>query len=253
MKKYIKLLPVAFFIVLLMSYYHYSNAEDWQKVADTGFDNPRNDYVWSMETFKGKLYVGTLNLWGGAEIWSSNSGEPGTWQRVYKARFSRNYGIRRLYSDGDHVLYACASNKMGAQILRTFDGQNWKTVARRGFRNRKNMTIRCMVRFGEYLYVGVGGDAAKLYRSRDGLNWELVNDKSFDSTKVPDPKKGLVTNNVMIGELAVFNNQIYAFTWTKDANYRSTRWLLNRSIQESIQDNNSQDPSTLIFLCCKSC
>lgn len=248
MNKFLKILLISIFLVLLIS--PSTKAENWEKVEGSGFNNKRNDYAWSMETFKGKLYVGTLNLRGGGEIWCSNSGEQGTWQCVYDSRFSRNMGIRSLYNDEDQALYACTSNKQGAQILRTIDGQNWSTVVRRGFNNRKNITIRCMVRFEEYLYAGVGGDVARLYRSKNGLNWEIVNDESsFESTKVPNPQRGtLITNNIMIGELAVFNDQLYAFTWTKDVNYRSLRWLINRNIQESIQykryhSKRNQDPA----------
>ena len=34
-----------------------------------------------------------------------------------------------------------------------------------------------MVRFEDYLYAGIGCNGAKLYRSKDGLNWELVQDR----------------------------------------------------------------------------
>lgn len=233
MNKYSKSFIIAIFFVF--SLYHSSHAQHWVKVVDNGFGNSRNSYAWSMETFKGELYVGTLNLQGGAEIWCSNSESQSSWQQVYKAIFSRNSGARCLYADNQLVLYACTSNKQGAQILRTTDGRTWTTVAQRGLGNRRNTTIRCMIRFEDYLYVGTGCNGAKLYRSKDGFNWELVHAKpSFESTKVLNPLTGrLVNNNLMIGELAVFKGYLYAFTWTNDGE----RGVIAKNVQDSAQKN----------------
>ena len=90
MKKIIQSSIIA--IACLFFFANYSYAQSWQKVADVGFGNPRNDYAWSMATFKGKLYVGTLNLMGRAEIWRSKNGEPNTWEQVYNARLMGNFG-----------------------------------------------------------------------------------------------------------------------------------------------------------------
>jgi len=233
MRKYTKAFIIAIFFVFLLS--HSLNAQQWEKVVNKGFRNSRNSYAWSMETFKGEIYVGVLNLYGGAEIWCSNSGANGSWQQVYKAIFSRNYGARCLYSDDQQVLYACTSNKQGAQILRTTDGRKWTTVAHRGLGNLNNTTIRCMVRFEDYLYAGMGSNGAKLYRSKDGFDWQLVNDKpGFESTKIVNPNTGrLINNNLMIGELAVFKGYLYAFTWTNDGE----RGVIAKNVQESTQKN----------------
>lgn len=218
-------------IATLASFYpvHHSSAQSWQKVVDKGFGRPSNDYAWSMATFQGKLYVGTLNYMRGAEIWRSESGEPGTWERVYKALLFSSTGIRCLYADGDQALYACAFHPNGAQILRTTDGERWVVVKRKGFENRSNRSIRTMVRFGEYLYAGGGYGGAMLYRSKDGIRWELVDTSSnIDSTKVLDPRKNvMVPNNIMIGELVVFQDNLYAFTWVKDANVWNMLWFLD--------------------------
>ena len=119
-----------------------------------GFDDPSNDYAWSMETFQGHIYVGTLNSMKGGQIWRSSSGQLDTWERVYRSFPQVNIGIRCLYNDNDQVLYACALNPRGVQILRTTDGEHWSVVGKAGLGNKRNTTIRCMVRFGEYLYAG---------------------------------------------------------------------------------------------------
>ncbi len=206
-----------------------SEAVSWERVVEKGFGDPFNDYAWSMEVFQGSIYVGTFNIFKGAQIWRSGSGEAGTWEQIYKDFIRGNMGIRSLYNDNDEALYAGTLNRKGAQLLRTTDGRKWETVIRRGLWNKRNTTIRCITRFGEYLYAGAGSCGAKLFRSEDGQKWEKVKtEPSFDSTKVRDPgKRRWITNNISIGELAVFNDMLYAFTWTMDIVPGMSRNIMN--------------------------
>jgi hypothetical protein len=218
MKKIFPSLIIA--TLLVFSLCHYSDAGYWEKVADKGFGDPSNDYAWSMTTYQGKLYVGTLNILKGAEIWRSSTGKPDDWQRVYNSPSGTlaNAGVRYLYSDDDKALYGCASNLRGAEVLRTVDGEHWSVAGKKGIGDQQNTSIRCMTRFGQYLYGGAGNNGAELCRSKDGIKWETVKTKpDFQSTKIFDPNtNSWVTNNLLIGELVVFNDQLYAITWTKD-------------------------------------
>ena len=54
MNKFLKILLIPIFLILLMP--PSSKAVNWEKVEDSGFNNKRNDYAWSMETFKGKKF-----------------------------------------------------------------------------------------------------------------------------------------------------------------------------------------------------
>jgi len=227
--------------LLILFLHHASGAESWKKVVDKGFGNPANDYAWSMATFQGKLYVGTLNSLNGAEIWSSSTGESKGWDRVYKAPSYTYWGIRCLYADGDQALYACVFNVLGAMILKTENGRKWTTVARGGLGNRNNYTIRCMTKFRDYLYAGSGSETAQLFRSTNGYNWEQVmTNPDFGSTKVKDRLTGnLVTNNSLIGEMEVFNGQLYAFTWTTDFNIQGIRNGDNSMNIQSIRNGDA--------------
>jgi len=92
MRNFFMILTAIFFLIFSANLY--ASAEKWEKVVNKGFGNQRNDYAWSMANFKGKLYVGTLNLIGGARIWSSGTGQKDTWERVYRNYFPSNIGIR---------------------------------------------------------------------------------------------------------------------------------------------------------------
>ncbi|MEW5803584.1 MAG: hypothetical protein AB1847_15935 [bacterium] len=257
MRKNSKPLILAALLVLFL--YHRSHAENWEKVADKGFGDPGNDYAWSMETFRGKLYVGTLNSMKGAQIWRSGTGGSRGWERVYHASTVSNSGIRCLYRDGDRALYAGTFNSLGGQILRTANGKTWVCVGRSGLEDARNTSIRCIVRFGEYLYAGTGSSGAQsgqstvlpqkpygaqIYRSRNGFVWELVEtEPDFRSTRVFDPQKSAwVTNNISIGELEVFNGMLYAFTWTQDVTVQTEAGLLNISESMIPQMNGAPFP-----------
>jgi hypothetical protein len=95
--------------------------------------------------------------------------------------------------------------------------------------------------------VGAGsGIGAQLYRSKDGSSVELVNTKpDFKSTRVYDPDTStLVINNTMIGELVVFDNQLYAFTWSREFQYQDivVRMLGCKMNQSRIRSLSSGSP-----------
>ena len=244
MKKVVISLIISSLLILLLC--HCAGAEGWEQVVTGGFGETGNDYAWSMAVFKGKLYIGTLNFSKGGEIWRSDTGDPDSWQKVYDSpsSFFNNIGIRNLYVDGDEVMYACTVNSNGAEILRTTNGQRWVTV--KNLRSRDNSAFRCMVRFGDYLYAGAGSNEAQLYRSRDGLNWQAVNAKpGFTSTMVFDPSTGSkVVNNTMIGELEVFNDQLYVFTWTREVRYRD---IVEHMLGLNVAVPGRHDPSPGAF------
>ena len=105
MRKIIQLCQLCMVVTLLVTFLsQYSAAEYWEQVATNGFGDSDNDYAWSMKAFKGKLYVGTLNVLKGAEIWRSSTGESESWQKVYDARSRSTVGIRNLYNDNDQAL-----------------------------------------------------------------------------------------------------------------------------------------------------
>ena len=70
------------------------NPPSWEKVNDDGFGDLGNKYAWSMKKFNGNLYVGTINLRGGCEIWRTSNGIK--WTKVVGNGFDdkNNIGAR---------------------------------------------------------------------------------------------------------------------------------------------------------------
>eukprot|EP01084_Bolivina_argentea_P284331 487270_1 len=137
------------------------------QINEEGFGVFTNQYAFSMETFKDKVYVGTLNAQNaplsllafffglpfptsGAQI---HCGQPDSnlcdadwsWEEVVSNGFSGiganfhpfNYGVRQLERVGTDYLYAVTGNHVqiisplvaGFQLWRTRDGTNWDIVA----------------------------------------------------------------------------------------------------------------------------
>eukprot|EP01084_Bolivina_argentea_P284332 487277_1 len=136
------------------------------QINEEGFGVFTNQYAFSMETFKDKVYVGTLNAQNaplsllafffglpfptsGAQI---HCGQPDSnlcdadwsWEEVVSNGFSGiganfhpfNYGVRQLERVGTDYLYAVTANHVqlitpaiaGFQLWRTMDGTNWQIV-----------------------------------------------------------------------------------------------------------------------------
>ena len=124
-----------------------------------GFGNFLNKYPWSMEYFKGHLYVGTCNISttvvpsiteGGAEVWRLEDESAGKWVKVLDME--------------DNI------------------------------KNRVHIGFREMRVYNNELYVGSFSLAqnAALWKSSDGLNWEKV--KTFNATSI----RGTIVYNIRI-------------------------------------------------------
>lgn len=119
-----------------------SDGENWNAVVGddsctkNGFGERRN-FAWSMCVYDSCLYVGTLNLYGGCELWKSSDGV--NWEPV--------------------VAYVTwlEARLHGADFPRGFARGNTHWVTRLRNRNWRG-GIRRMVVYNEELYVGVTGE-----------------------------------------------------------------------------------------------
>jgi PKD repeat protein len=110
----------------------------------------------------------------------------------------------------------------GAQLWRTADGLNWTAVMTNGFGVYYNVGIDHLVEFNGKLYAGVWNSTpnppytdtgGEIWRSSDGTTWEPVVQGGFG-----DRYNGKVMH------MAVFNNQIYAGTWSYTSTHGAEIW-----------------------------
>ena len=190
-----------------------------------GFGSTFNRYAWSMNFFKGRLYVGTWNVGldylglynllnsgqldknsnitteHDAQIWCQ---EPdGKWNMVRKADDKHTSGFRKMIVYKEKLYVGSLNTKNGCVILRTADGNNWQKLSGGPLENKQNTSIRTFAIHDDQLYVGTqnskGGELWSYTADDDAGTWTIVH------------KFGKST--ICISELAVFNDNLYVGTW----------------------------------------
>jgi len=179
------------------------NGVIWAPMNVTGFSDPQNVDLTSLAEFGGRLYAGVTNQGGGAQIWSSLSGDNNTWTQVgpmVPGTIPATITDFAL-SDFDNGLYAAIEfeSDLPAQIWRSYGGP-WEIIVNDGFGNVNTLSTGGMAVFGGYLYVGAGNTAegAQLWRTNDGATWEQVINLGFGDS-----------NNQKVESVFVFQNQLY--------------------------------------------
>jgi hypothetical protein len=104
---------------------------------EPGFGNFTNGYFWRMAEHDGWLYLGTFN-WSLMLNYSSQDKWPEVFRRVYE-----RVGPGELFH-----------NLAGAELYRSYDGENWLPVTTNGFDNPYNYGIRTLVSTPYGLAVG---------------------------------------------------------------------------------------------------
>lgn len=201
-------------------------------LIEDGWCDRNNLYAWTMESFKGKLYVGTLNVKGGAlgmnlflynfipftngaEVHEGTRDSDGNWEwrRVLKdgLRCKHNYGIRKLIATGDFMYGVTGNHAQGFDIFKTGDGETWETVMQGGFGTKNNNSGRGMIVFGDYLYVGTANwiEGAEIWRHLLLSDGDL--DPESDWENVVSGGNGDELNT-WYGDMVEFNGYIYSGT-----------------------------------------
>jgi len=179
------------------------NGVTWAPMNQTGFSNPDNVDLTSLAEFGGKIYAGVTNQVGGAQIWSSLSGNNNTWTQVGPTVAGTIPATITDFAifDFDNGLYAAVEfeSNLPAQIWRSYGGA-WEIIVNDGFGDANTLSTGGMAGFGGYLYVGAGStaDGAQLWRTNDGATWEQAITPGFS-----DP------NNQKVEAVFVFQNQLY--------------------------------------------
>jgi hypothetical protein len=115
-------------------------------------------------------------------------------------------------------LYAGTFGGNGAQLWRASDGLNWTPVITNGFGITRNVGIDHLIEFNGQLYAGTWADSVN-----GGEVWRSSTGNPGDWTRVVTQGFGDPTNGEVM-RLAVFNNQIYAATWSYTSTHGAEIW-----------------------------
>jgi hypothetical protein len=204
--------------------YRSADGNDWAPLIEPGFGDPDLWVTWDMTTFQGKLYI-SVHDWGnvitpGGIMRSSNGTD---WERVFTLSdddFATGH-MPAAFGEFDGMLYFSSIPSFGSygQLWRSPSGDpgTWEMVL--SVYNGSFMAP--LTAFKGYAYVSGlihEGDSfgMRVWRSADGLNWEVVG-----AGVVSGPE------NIQDGVLTVFKNQLYLSTQAVDGGriYRTTDGL----------------------------
>jgi len=163
------------------------DGEVWHPVMLGGFGNPANWALSALETYQGRLYAGTWNTAAGFEIWRSDDGWTFEQEVAGGNGNPLNQGIMELRTFGSYLFATTISIPLGAVLLAT-NGEQWLQIGKEGFGNLFNGYFWSLKAFDGWLYLGSfkwGGEDGilqhgfDLYRSRDGIFWDVVSRDGF--------------------------------------------------------------------------
>jgi hypothetical protein len=106
--------------------YKPSRVDSWRTISTSGFGESANRYVWSMEEFDNKLYMGTFNSElltnavprGSAELWASSDDGQSWQQQSLPLRWSLlNYGIRTMAVGDGQLFLGSASHMLAPDLI----------------------------------------------------------------------------------------------------------------------------------------
>lgn len=203
----------------------------WEAVTTDAFDQ-RGVVIYfnTFAIYKDRLYVSASTAKNnsdsatqGVQIWRSDSGDPGTWERVEDQRmgdlWSEEISSFAVFND---ALYAFIAEiwPVPIRLWRTEDGENWTVVSLDGLGDRYNIGAGGSVVYKEHLYVGILNfdttewspvnpdqypGPAQLWRSKDGVKWEAVMRGGFNNW-----------HNVKVESLDLYRGQLYLGTLSVD-------------------------------------
>lgn len=211
-----------------------------RQINDAGFGDRANQYSFSMASFNGNVFVGTLNApvfrftavafflgfgnlgpfplfpTNGSQVYRGTRADDGTWtfDKVLDFQDSNpdNYGSRVMLVVGDTLYLATANHVGGLEVWQTTgNGDEWQRVSEPGFGDDSNISGRGMAECGGYLYVGAENRStgAQIFRHKvvegggldDSSDWERVGELGFGDTF-----------NFFVSEFVVYQGSLYGST-----------------------------------------
>lgn len=229
-----------------------------------GLPRPMNAYSWSMVSFGGQLYVGTLNrlndkthqtgdISEGTEIWRYQPGptvNSGTWQLDIAPGFGNlsNFGVRAMAVYNDQLFASTFNREKGTELWRrTLDtaagpGQ-WKLMADGGFGDVGNDSVRAMAVFNGKLYLGMKNNQSGASLFKYDAQTEAV-------SLVAPGASGFRDTEDVISELVSYEDYLWIFTWGS-AGFGAYRMDREENIQRAseigMDNNNSGIMSSAVF------
>jgi len=191
------------------------NSEDWSRLTDTNIMTG-NEGVICFGKYNGNLYAGTANTTSGAEIWRTQDGAHWELAAVNGLGDKSNYSVTALAEFGGY-LYAALGTSWDAPRAQLWrceqcEGNDWVLVKSGDFYHPDTWRKASLEVFNGYLYYVVGNQeqGLEVWRTTNGLDWEMESMEGFgdtnniytyfdNATLVFDQRLFIGTNNTVSG------------------------------------------------------
>ena len=206
----------------------------WAQQNLDGFGKLNNDGVFSLASFNGVLFAGTLDQNDKiAQIWRKGSAG---WEEVISDGFedSNNISIRSMIAFNGYLYagtgnYTSDTTSNGGQLWRSPDGYTWQPIETDGFGNPNNVEIFYLTQIGANLCATTldqAGDGAQLWCSpsgdpgtwtQDGANGlGNTNNSAFPSSQTYNGDVFMGTYNTVNGA-EIYQKTLPSGSWNKVA------------------------------------
>ena len=203
-----------------------SDGTNWEAVMQGGFGDRYNGEVMRLGVFNNQIYAGTWSYTDthGAEIWRSDTGDAGDWERVVSNGLSgpANKAVLTM-EEFNGAFYAGTYSYIGdydgADVWRTTDGSTWTAVITNGFvGDNTTYAVSALEPFGGYLYAGIGRYDLSTNSYPGGQIWRCSQASGCDEPAdwevvVADGFGGAAFD---IDSLLVFEDRLYAIAYHPD-------------------------------------
>lgn len=203
-----------------------------------GFGDSNNRYTWSLIEYNGYLFVGTLNLVTGGEVWRTSLDET-EWTKVLDLDPEVN-GIREIVVYQDQLYAFTTGNPITEPSgwVSSDDGETWVEITGGPLDSLINDSIRSTIVYEDLLYVGTFDSSGAEIWTFDGANWNLVRKFSDEIEAVSD--------------FIEFEGNLYAGVWNNDGSLFFTGESFEVDITPSFggrrfESNNRGVMDTVVF------
>jgi hypothetical protein len=207
------------------------DGNQWEQKNTSGFGNPDNVLITSMEVFQGALYAGITNQQDGS-LWRST--DLVGWTPVYTATDRPSVSLAGGFNGQLYIAEGALDGRLPAdptiRVLRSPSGDpaTWNEVAANiGADLHNTRTIvdgAAVYNTGLYLSVMNNDTGVEIWRTTDGVDWQQVASDGFGHS------------STFAAELIPFNGYLYA--WSSDYSLGQRVYRSNCPLVE-IQDITS--------------
>lgn len=181
--------------------------DNWNQTNTSGFGNPNNGVVMSLEVWGDSLFAGAANWEEGGSVWQYDA-NTSTWVQVSELGFSATYtntnaAIIDMAVFNNHLYASTGWSDNPGQLWRSSNGSSWNPVSTDGLSNSNNIALTAFGEYNNYFYLGTSNEAegAEIWRSQTGNPGEWT--QLFSAG-------GGNTSNSIVTSFLVFDGYFYA-------------------------------------------